>query len=258
VATEIVAAFLVPLPVMLVSELGIAALAEIDLAFAVIVGVVTLVVEICFLSSLVDWYYVLPRRDGLVCVPPCRAPADERWQGVTWFWLLHRFVAATAVMAGAYAVALCMGFWLVARYPDAVGAAGGIPVILFAISYFRREYLRDMGKVWSALFSPVVSLGEQLSTWRNGRTVSGFAFNVSIDRVDLLDRSNSMSHVEIADVAADSSRSTKSCLCAEGCVRGNADATGRAPLGGHGGCLADTPAGRRERRPKGGRRLLVV
>lgn len=246
VATEIAGAFVPPLLVALAVALGVVPMVQINTAFAVIVGVVTLAVEICFLSSLVDWYYVLPRRDGLVCTPPCRTSADERWRRVTWFWFLHRFVAATAVMASAYAAALCVGFWLVARYPDAVGAAGGIPVILFAISYFRREYLRDMGKVWSALFSPAVSLGEQLSVWRNGRTVTGFVLNVSIDRVDLLDSANRMSHVRIADVVEDSSRSTKRCLCAEGCVRGNADLTERAPVGGHGGCLVDTPVGRRE------------
>lgn len=256
VSTEVAGAFVPPLLVALAVALGVVPVVQTNTAFAVIVGVVTLAVEICFLSSLVDWYYVLPRRDGLVCTPPCRTPADERWQGVTWFWFLHRFVAATAVMASAYAAALCVGFWLVARYPDAVGAAGGIPVILFAISYFRREYLRDMGKVWSALFSPVVSLGEQLSIWRNGRTVTGFVLNVSIDRVDLLDAANRVSHVKISDVVEDSSRSTKSCLCAEGCVRGNADRTKRAPVGGHGGCLAETPVDKRE--PSRARRRLFV
>lgn len=257
VGTEIAGAFVPPFLLALAVAIDMVPTMQIDTAFAVIVGIVTLAVEVCFLSSLVDWYYVLPRRDGLVCAPPCRTPANERWQGVTWFWFLHRFVAATAVMAGAYAAALCLGFWLVARYPDAVGAAGGIPVILFAISYFRREYLRDMGKVWSALFSPAASLGEQLSIWRNGRTVTGFVLNVSIDRVDLLDPDNRLAHVRISDVVEDSSRSTKYCLCAEGCVRGNADLTERAPVGGHGGCLAETPIDKRECN-RAHKRLFVV
>lgn len=257
VAAEIGGAFLIPLVAVLFAESHLMTPIYLDAYSTVVLIGVTAAIEICFVSSLVDWYYVLPRRDGLVGLPPCQAPAEERWQGVTWLWFLHRFVAAIAVMASAYLVALALGFWLVDRYPDALAAAGGIPVILFVISYFRREYLRDIGKVWSLLFSPMVALGEHISIWRDGRILGGFVFNVSIDRIDLLSHEDGMSHIPIGDIDAHIERSNKQALCASGCVRGVANGARRAPVGGHGSCLVDTPEDHLELRRRG-KRLLIL
>ncbi|MEO7895581.1 MAG: hypothetical protein ABIR57_15345 [Aeromicrobium sp.] len=59
------------------------------------VGLSTLL-TIVFVSSLIDWFYVRPRRDGLVCLPPCWEPANERWYRVTRTWIRHRMIADLA------------------------------------------------------------------------------------------------------------------------------------------------------------------
>lgn len=51
-----------------------------------------------FVSSLADWYWVLPRVGGIGGVAPCQAPG-ERWKGLTAIWLFHRGVATTFVVA---------------------------------------------------------------------------------------------------------------------------------------------------------------
>lgn len=49
-------------------------------------------------SSLVDWLYVLPRRDGVVWEPPCMSSGEDRWRRVTKTWVRHRLVAEASFM----------------------------------------------------------------------------------------------------------------------------------------------------------------
>jgi hypothetical protein len=57
-----------------------------------------------FVSSLVDWYWILPRVGGLGDhEAPCQAPG-ERWKYPTAIWLLHRGVATAIVVASIAAV----------------------------------------------------------------------------------------------------------------------------------------------------------
>jgi hypothetical protein len=65
---------------------------------ALILGAVVATTAI-YVSSLVDWYWVLPRvggmqRSGLI---PCVNSGGERWSGVTSIWLFHRAVATALV-----------------------------------------------------------------------------------------------------------------------------------------------------------------
>jgi hypothetical protein len=57
-----------------------------------------------FVSSLVDWYWILPRIGGLgEHLAPCEAPG-ERWKYPTAIWLFHRGVATALVVASIAAV----------------------------------------------------------------------------------------------------------------------------------------------------------
>jgi hypothetical protein len=57
-----------------------------------------------FVSSLVDWYWILPRVGGLGNhLAPCEDPG-ERWKYVTSIWLFHRAVATLLVVASITAV----------------------------------------------------------------------------------------------------------------------------------------------------------
>jgi len=207
----------------------------------VVAAVLSGVMVICFLSSLVDWYYVLPRRDGLIGPPPCKAPEESRWQRVTWFWSVHRLIAAMAVIGSVYGLAVGVGLWLNSRNPELSNGIGGtVAVLLAVVTFFGRRYLAYIAHVWHELFSPSPALGEHLETKVEGEPISGYVFNVSIERFDLLNEDDVITHVSHGDVAKQCHHDTNTTLCREKCVRGNADAKGRPPTGGHGGCLYET------------------
>lgn len=241
VTLEAAAAFVLPLIVASLLEADVIEPIRVEPLLAASVSVVAGVMTVCFLSSLIDWYYVLPRRDGLIGEPPCRAPQQTRWQRVTWFWFLHRFVAAVATIGGVYAIAICLGLWLYDRYPDFAGGIGGpVPILAGVVTFFGRSYLRDIGHVWRLLFSPSAALGEHLETKEEGQSVSGYVLNVSIERVDLLHGDDVLTHASHGAIAKNCRHDSRASLCQGKCVRGNADATGKAPTGGHGGCLFET------------------
>lgn len=50
-----------------------------------------------FLSSLIDWYWILPRVSGVVCPAPCEAPGHEYWTFLTNHWIFHRVIAELLV-----------------------------------------------------------------------------------------------------------------------------------------------------------------
>jgi hypothetical protein len=55
---------------------------------------------VVFASSLVDWYYVRPRLDGVVREPPCRSSREQIWMSVTRFWYQHRSIAELLGITG--------------------------------------------------------------------------------------------------------------------------------------------------------------
>lgn len=240
VAIEILIAFAPPLLVCGLLGGRVISTFSVDPLLAVGMGAIAGLMVICFLSSLVDWYYVLPRRDGLVGPPPCKAPQEERWARVTWFWYLHRFVAALAAIGGVYAIAICLGLWINRRYPEISGDVGGaVPALLAVVTLFGRSYLRYIVQVWQVLYSPSPALGEHVETKIDGDPRSGHLFNVSIERADLLKENDVLTHASHAEIAK-CHHDSRAALCQERCVRGNADATGKSPTGGHGGCLYET------------------
>jgi hypothetical protein len=63
---------------------------------AMIVGIVIASTAI-YVSSLVDWYWVLPKVSGMVGLAPCERTGGERFAGVTKLWFFHRAAATTVV-----------------------------------------------------------------------------------------------------------------------------------------------------------------
>lgn len=241
VALEVASAFFPPLVAFGLVEDGLIPSLEIGAMWTVVAAVMAGVIVVCFLSSLVDWYFVLPRRDGLVGPPPCKAPRESRWQRVTWFWSVHRLVAALAVVGGAYGIAVTVGLWLNDRNPELSNGIGGtVTVLLAMVTFFGRKYLAHIRHVAHELFSPSPALGERIETRLDKEPVSGYVLNVAIERFDLLNEDDALTHVSHADVANHCRHDSNTALCRERCIRGNADTTGRAPTGGHGGCLYET------------------
>lgn len=50
-----------------------------------------------YVSSLVDWYWILPKISGMVGLAPCVRTGGERFAGVTKIWFFHRAAATTIV-----------------------------------------------------------------------------------------------------------------------------------------------------------------
>jgi len=87
-----------------------------DLGIAPIsTAILALTAAVILLSSLVDWFIILPRMSGLLGIRPCRDPdtdfprRPETWREVTRWWYIHRIVAAVALRFGlSLAIALTL------------------------------------------------------------------------------------------------------------------------------------------------------
>lgn len=60
--------------------------------FALNVGIATI-----YASSLVDWYWILPKVSGITAPPPCTRVGGKTYEGVTKIWFFHRVVATTTI-----------------------------------------------------------------------------------------------------------------------------------------------------------------
>lgn len=77
---------------------GIEPLTDVGVLFdALVVGFLVIWLGI-FISSMVDWYLILPKVSGIACPAPCEANDGERWTAVTNLWYFHRGVAPLLVI----------------------------------------------------------------------------------------------------------------------------------------------------------------
>ena len=67
-----------------------------DVLQALTVGLVVAASAI-YVSSLVDWYWVLPKIAGMVGLAPCERAGGDHFAGVTKVWFFHRAAATTIV-----------------------------------------------------------------------------------------------------------------------------------------------------------------
>jgi hypothetical protein len=73
-------------------------------AYGIGAGALTVMFTTLFASSLVDWYYVRPKSDGITRAPPCRSSGDDVWLAVTEIVaVLSLVTAATAAIVAAAA-----------------------------------------------------------------------------------------------------------------------------------------------------------
>ena len=110
-----------------------------------------------YLSSLVDWYVILPRISGQLGVRPCRS--DDRlpgfphtWRLTTQWWYVHRIAAALLLRFGlAFAITLT-----VHRY---VSLFGGSSVVVAAALGFLASYLAAVPKAAFEAGHPTLIVG---------------------------------------------------------------------------------------------------
>lgn len=77
-----------------------------------------LVFSVFVVSSLIDWFYVLPRRDGIVSDPPCWGRDREYWIRVSKTWVRHRVIAEMAFIVFPIAGFAVLMIQLDSRFPD--------------------------------------------------------------------------------------------------------------------------------------------
>lgn len=131
-------------------------------------------------SSIVDWYYIRPRIDGVVGTPSCRSSGSDRWKGPTRWWYLHRGIATLAYIAYALLVALVVMLMLVREHPAAAGVIGGVGGIASLLLIFAGKYRAQLPTVAQFVLSPAYCLGDDLS-YEAGRWAGrGFVLHVAV------------------------------------------------------------------------------
>jgi hypothetical protein len=101
-------------------DLGISPISAVILALSA---------AVVLLSSLVDWYIILPRMSGLLGIRPCREPDSdfprrpETWRELTRWWYIHRIVAAVVLRFGlSFAISLALARFVAVPHGSALVA----------------------------------------------------------------------------------------------------------------------------------------
>jgi hypothetical protein len=137
-------------------------------------------------SSLVDWYYICPRIDGIIRTPPCRSPGSDVWKRPTRWWYLHRGLATLAYFGFALVVAFVVMLMLVREHQAAAGIIGGVGGLAGLLLIFTGSYRAELPTVARHVLSPAYCLGDDLRyeayRWR-GR---GFVLHVAVPVTKLI------------------------------------------------------------------------
>ena len=125
-----------------------------QLVAALIVGVVVGTIGV-FLSSLVDWYVILPKVSGL-WPAPCEANDGERWKYTTCIWYFHRAMATAVVYLVVVGVPTYMGD--ISSGSAIVAWASVATIVAIVAGYF----FRGMFLAFWYAFNPPLLLGDQV------------------------------------------------------------------------------------------------
>lgn len=143
-----------------------------------------------FWSSLVDWYWVLPRVSGLTGHRSCRLdpePGAPRasWEELTRWWIIHRMAAAVAVaVAGGGIVGTIAG--LGAKSLDATPAIQGMTGVLTAVvATFAEVYRKKAADGLPLLLHPEILVGE---SYRDSTAGPCFPVDVAMEGFKIVKR----------------------------------------------------------------------
>ncbi len=143
---------------------------------------------VVLVSSLIDWYYIRPRIDGVVCDPPCLASKDHKgpWKRVTRRWYIHRGLATFAYILFAIAVAVIVLLMLIREDHAAAELIGGISGIAGLLLIFAGSYRSELPTAAKWALSPGFYLGDDLTYEGAQRTKRGYVLHVAIPVVKLV------------------------------------------------------------------------
>lgn len=131
-------------------------------------------------SSLVDWYYIRPRIDGVLDDPPCRSSGSDRWKRPTRWWFLHRGLATLSYMGFVLVVALVVMLMLVRTRPEAANVVGGVGGLAGLLLIFVGRYRTQLPAVAQHVLSPAYCLGDDLRYEANRWKGRGFVLHVAV------------------------------------------------------------------------------
>lgn len=124
------------------------------LARAIIVAVAVALIGV-YASSLVDWYWILPKVSGIVCLAPCEAAGRERWSLVTSFWYFHRAVATALVAIAVTGIPFYMLSTKNSGRAQAFWSVAGLGVAGLAGVFYKQTFRAG----WYA-FNPPIHVGD--------------------------------------------------------------------------------------------------
>ncbi len=179
-------------------------------------------------SSLIDWYYIRPRIDGVVCIPPCRSSGSDTWKRVTRWWYLHRGLATLAYLGFALVVALVIMLMLVREHPSAGAVIGGVGGLASLLLIFAGRYRAQIPTVAQFVLSPAYCLGDDLSYEAHKWDGRGFILHVAVPVTKLvpLDQAGDPSGAPFverknSDLAESDLTSVRTVACAGKCAKLN-------------------------------------
>lgn len=115
-------------------------------------------------SSFIDWFRILPARDGLVRVPPCMSSGRE-WESITKAWFRHRTIAESAFVVFPLAALATMLLLFLGRFD---GQAAGIgKFVSLAVTIVGTLVKFSIGNVYTGgraiRTRPAFALGDTIS-----------------------------------------------------------------------------------------------
>jgi hypothetical protein len=137
-----------------------------------------------FASTITDWYYIRPRRDGVVDKPPWQREERERWVDTTRWWILHRTLAATAFFVALWLV-IGLGWFEASRAWQSNDwvlflLALGSPPLIAAV--LMRNWVPELPTAWGLSFGNLpLALGDWVEYHAGQERVQGFLYDVSVD-----------------------------------------------------------------------------
>jgi hypothetical protein len=143
---------------------------------------------VILVSSLIDWYYIRPRLDGVVCRPPCRADKNQKapWKRVTRRWYIHRGLATLTYILFALTVAVIVMVMLVREDPAVAGVIGGVSGIAGLLLIFAGHYRSELPTVAKWALSPAFVLGDDLTFEGLRKAKRGYVLHVAVPVVKLV------------------------------------------------------------------------
>lgn len=160
-------------------------------------------------STLIDWYYIRPLRDGIVCDPPCkRTDKTSRafWQQVTRMWYLQRTLTIILVFL---ATILGLTALILGAVSLGSGAQGAVLASVLAATLVVVQVIYDLralsiATTRCALRPPDIVLGDVLSS--DAAQANGFVLDVAVEGISVVREPGADSRFRpLAEVATDNS-----------------------------------------------------